>query len=314
MARIRTIKPEFWTSEQVIELSPIARLLFIGMWNFCDDRGVMPAAVKSLKAKVLPADDFRTEDIKGFVAEMIDQGLVEEFESNGSRWWSVTGWKHQVINRPSPSNFPEPPRLTPLPSVDGAATDDASLRGPLHSTASDAARMSPAHSPAAEVVSDADSEPKDSDSLSAHGGLTEDSALERKGEERKGEEKAERVRAPPQARSVGERAPSGARLTLSALPEDWRAWAEQERPDLDADRTWDLFADYWRAQPGRVGVKSDWLATWRNWVRRERPPPGPCKAPRSTLAERNRDAVELWLSESAATDGHVLEGDFCREA
>jgi len=43
MARIRTIKPEFWVSEQVGECSPNARLLFIGMWNFCDDRGVHPA-------------------------------------------------------------------------------------------------------------------------------------------------------------------------------------------------------------------------------------------------------------------------------
>jgi len=34
MARIRTIKPEFWTAEQVMELSRDARLLFIGMWNF----------------------------------------------------------------------------------------------------------------------------------------------------------------------------------------------------------------------------------------------------------------------------------------
>ena len=39
MARIRSIKPEFWTAEQVMECSPMARLLFIGMWNFCDDGG-----------------------------------------------------------------------------------------------------------------------------------------------------------------------------------------------------------------------------------------------------------------------------------
>lgn len=34
MARIRTIKPEFWTSEQVMGCAPLARLLFIGLWNF----------------------------------------------------------------------------------------------------------------------------------------------------------------------------------------------------------------------------------------------------------------------------------------
>lgn len=28
------------------------------------------------------------------------------------------------------------------------------------------------------------------------------------------------------------------------------------------------FRDYWRAQPGQRGVKLDWDATWRNWLRR----------------------------------------------
>lgn len=28
------------------------------------------------------------------------------------------------------------------------------------------------------------------------------------------------------------------------------------------------FRDYWIAQPGQKGVKLDWPATWRNWVRR----------------------------------------------
>lgn len=37
MPRIRTIKPEYWTSEQVLDLSIPARLAFIGLWNFCDD-------------------------------------------------------------------------------------------------------------------------------------------------------------------------------------------------------------------------------------------------------------------------------------
>ena len=54
MSRIRTVKPEFWTSEQIIACSPIARLLFIGLWNFCDDNGVHPASYIRLKAEVFP--------------------------------------------------------------------------------------------------------------------------------------------------------------------------------------------------------------------------------------------------------------------
>jgi hypothetical protein len=44
MARHRVVKPEFFTNEQVVECSTNARLLFVGMWCFCDDGGVHPAS------------------------------------------------------------------------------------------------------------------------------------------------------------------------------------------------------------------------------------------------------------------------------
>jgi len=34
----------------------------------------------------------------------------------------------------------------------------------------------------------------------------------------------------------------------------------------------DQFKDYWIAQPGQKGVKLDWEATWRNWVRNTNAP------------------------------------------
>lgn len=67
--------------------------------------------------------------------------------------------------------------------------------------------------------------------------------------------------------------PRGSRLPHEELPKDWREWALSERPDLDPDSVFARFADYWRAQPGAKGRKSDWLATWRNWVRDQRSTP-----------------------------------------
>jgi hypothetical protein len=61
----------------------------------------------------------------------------------------------------------------------------------------------------------------------------------------------------------------------SRLPADWRPdsalmlWAMKERPDLNLENTIAAFCDYWTAQPGQRGVKTDWVATFRNWVRRE---------------------------------------------
>ena len=107
MARIRTVKPEFWTSEQILELSTTARLLFIGMWNFCDDGGVHVASPKRLKAEVFPADDFTTEDVRRLIGELVANDLVIEFSAGGRRFWKVTGWKHQKIDRPNPK-YPQP--------------------------------------------------------------------------------------------------------------------------------------------------------------------------------------------------------------
>lgn len=57
------------------------------------------------------------------------------------------------------------------------------------------------------------------------------------------------------------------------LPDDYRAFCQAERPELDPDRVAAKFADYWHGKPGKAGTKTNWLATWRNWVREERGPP-----------------------------------------
>ena len=54
------------------------------------------------------------------------------------------------------------------------------------------------------------------------------------------------------------------------LPNDWVGFCEQYRPDLNAKKVFDGFCDYWIAQPGQKGVKVDWTATWRNWVRNQK--------------------------------------------
>lgn len=96
MARIRSVKPEFWTSEQIAECSPNARLMFIGMWNFCDDYGVHPASCARLKMEVFPADSISSADVRRMIAELLANGLLVEYEIDGTQYWHVTGFdKHQ---------------------------------------------------------------------------------------------------------------------------------------------------------------------------------------------------------------------------
>lgn len=57
------------------------------------------------------------------------------------------------------------------------------------------------------------------------------------------------------------------------VPDDWKAWGREQRPDLDIDQVAECFVDHWVAKAGSAGVKLDWKATWRNWVRGERKNP-----------------------------------------
>lgn len=107
MPRIRTIKPEFCVSAQVAECSKNARLLFVLMWMFCDDNGVHPANPKQLRMECFPGDDDMTAAVvTGLVNELLEQKLLTEYENNGQRFWLVSGWKHQRIDKPQPGKYP----------------------------------------------------------------------------------------------------------------------------------------------------------------------------------------------------------------
>lgn len=102
MARIRTIKPEFWTSEQIVSCSREARLLFIGLWNFSDDAGIHPKSYKRLKMEVFPGDDCTEQDLQHWMNELIAGGLIIEYLIEQKYYWQVTGWKnHQKIDKPT---------------------------------------------------------------------------------------------------------------------------------------------------------------------------------------------------------------------
>jgi len=108
MARIRTIKPEFWTSEQITECSVSARLLFIGLWNFCDDDGRLVDSPKQIKMRIFPGDDFAAADIEDMLRELAEHRLLVRYIVEEKGYIQIRKWKlHQKINRPNPSNIPE---------------------------------------------------------------------------------------------------------------------------------------------------------------------------------------------------------------
>ena len=81
----------------------------------------------------------------------------------------------------------------------------------------------------------------------------------------------------------------GSRLSSDFLfTGEWLAFCKQERPELEPVQTFEKFKDYWIAQPGQKGVKLDWDATWRNWVRTTNAPKmNPADIGRVTVAPSN---------------------------
>lgn len=104
MARIRTIKPEFFTSEDIVELSPLARLFYIALWCEADREGRLAWKPRTMKLRYFPADDC---DIDALAREIVASGLVVLY---GDGLAYIPSFKrHQHINpRESASELPGP--------------------------------------------------------------------------------------------------------------------------------------------------------------------------------------------------------------
>ena len=105
MARIRTIKPEFFTSEDVVNLSPLARLLYIAMWCESDREGRFEWKPRTFKLRYLPGDDC---DVETLATELTASGMVCLYEVDGRMYAEIPSFtKHQSINnREADSEIP----------------------------------------------------------------------------------------------------------------------------------------------------------------------------------------------------------------
>lgn len=92
MAKIRGIKPDFWTDEDMVELSIPARLLFIGLWTYACDNGHLQDKPKQIKMRILPADDVNCSQL---LTELANAGRIERADG----WITVPNLaEHQKID------------------------------------------------------------------------------------------------------------------------------------------------------------------------------------------------------------------------
>lgn len=104
MARIRTIKPEFFTSEEVVDMPMHVRLLYIALWCEADREGRLVWKPRTIKMRYFPADNF---DIVEACECLVSTGHVVLYGDGLA--YIPTFLDHQHINpRESQSTLPSP--------------------------------------------------------------------------------------------------------------------------------------------------------------------------------------------------------------
>ena len=142
MARIRTIKPEFWDSPSTASAGPWARLLFIALWNWADDYGRGTANLKELEGFAFPHDDTFTDrsgntvNFRSLVAEVSACFGVVFYTVDGRPYFEIPTWDEHQRNerRAKQSKYPSPQvrdhAVTPVAEIPCNRAEDPNISGP----------------------------------------------------------------------------------------------------------------------------------------------------------------------------------------
>ena len=103
MARARNIKPGFFANDTLAECSPLARLLFAGLWTIADRAGRLEDRPKRIKAALLPYDEC---DINDLLDQLVDRGFIARYEAGGQKLIQVLAFaKHQNPHKNEPESL-----------------------------------------------------------------------------------------------------------------------------------------------------------------------------------------------------------------
>jgi len=121
MARDRNLSADFWTRAGVIDCSPMARLLLLGLGNFADDHGVQPLHVRTIRLRVFPADDIGDDAVRALIDELAARRLLRIYTVEGGDYLAIADWAvHQRVGKRARRLYPRDPALPPEPVPEAA--------------------------------------------------------------------------------------------------------------------------------------------------------------------------------------------------
>ena len=105
MARIRTIKPEFWEDEKIAKLPMPCRLFYIGTWNFADDQGVFRGNPAILKSRIFPYDEsLRVSEISKWLDALVEVRMLIPVSYNNESYYIIRAFQnHQKFDARYPN-------------------------------------------------------------------------------------------------------------------------------------------------------------------------------------------------------------------
>lgn len=116
MARIRSVKPDYWTDPDLVGLPVVTRLFFIGTWNHADDYGVLKDDPGRLKLQILPNDNVDTAVL---IDQLVESGhLLRRVADDGTPLLVIrTFLEHQKIDKRAVGKWGKPDDLAEAPPV-----------------------------------------------------------------------------------------------------------------------------------------------------------------------------------------------------
>jgi hypothetical protein len=285
----RIVREGVLTSEAVDALSTDAELFYRRLMSVVDDFGLFHANVKLIRAACYPLrlDRVSDDDVRAYIDECRGAGLVRTPTVSGKQVLVLVKFGQQVRAKASKylpnvtqeeiehyASAHQPPDgcTAPVTVVRSTCVADAQhMRGSAH------------------LDGDGD------------GDVDVDGDVD-------GKDRGRTLPAVP--RSPGGSPPSDARG--SRLPDgfpdaDSIAWCQSERPTLNAVELSDKFRDYWAGVPGQRGRKSDWPATWRNFVRSEFSRAPPSRASPSALDRQAEVIARITGRSTQPTDPRTID-------
>jgi len=310
VARIRSIKPEFFTSETLARVPKSARLTFIGLWTYADDNGVGPDNFRLITAALYPLE----EDVNGTLVEVIEElrllehvGVIQRYSVDGKRFLFIKSWdEHQKISHPA-----KPRYWRPMP---GDGNPPGARPVVTFGAAPETLRQSSGESP--ESLPGAESGPISDECLILDGHSGHSDTADKRAGEPAGQDALRRTSGdlpeslrPEQGAGSREQG-AGNSLSLNSPTQPPLLTVVPSGPLAPlAERPADLFDEFWNAYPRHVG-KAKAKSTFATKVKNGADPAVVVAAARS-YADRCRTTKQdpqfiphptTWLNRESWTD------------